>query len=105
METETRFGDAEDEGADRWPREGDRLFHDTGLARDIYLAGCPGERAYRLPQSYKRAGDVLLEQMSACKADQSNLIFPALFCYRQSLELFLKTMLERFGERAQNTHI
>src|SRR5437867_4868885 len=100
MEKKTRL--QEPEPATRWPREEDCLFRDTGLASDMFLAGDPGERSYRLPQGYKRAGDVLLEQVAACSADQSNLIYPALFCYRQSLELFLKTLLERFDQRAKN---
>jgi len=92
------------EAETRWPREDDCLFQHTGLARDTFIAGSPGERSYRLPKGYKRAGDVLLKQIAACRADQSNLIYPALFCYRQALELFLKTILDRFGQRAKNTH-
>jgi hypothetical protein len=102
METETRLEDAEI--AARWPQEDDRLFPHTGLARDTFLAGSPDERSYRLPKGYKRAGDVVLEHFVAHNVDQANLIYPALFCYRQAVELFLKTIVERFGQRAKNIH-
>lgn len=100
----TRSGLEDEDEEARWPQEGDRLFQDTGRACDTPVSGDPGERSYRLPKSYKRAGDVLLEQIVTSEADRPNLIYPALFCYRQSLELFLKTILERFGQRSKNTH-
>lgn len=103
MATDMRREDADDMAA-RWPREDDRLFEDTGLAKDTFLARDSGERSYRLPKGYKLAGDVLLEHIAAGSIDESNLIYPALFCYRQSLELFLKVILGRFGKPAKNTH-
>lgn len=88
----------------RWPRDGDSLFPETERATDTFIAGSADERHYRLPQGYKTAGDMLIDQISAGYIDKANLIFPALFCYRQSVELFLKAMLERFGQGARNTH-
>ena len=103
MATNARRKNADDM-ATRWPQEDDRFFEDTGLAKDTFLAGDSGERSYRLPKGYKLAGDVLLERIAAGSVEESNLFYPALFCYRQSLELFLKTTLGRFGKRAKNTH-
>jgi hypothetical protein len=103
MATAARRENADDM-ATRWPQEGDRFFEDTGLAKDTYLAGDSGERSYRLPKGYKLAGDVLIERIATDSVEECNLIYPALFCYRQSLELFLKTILDRFDKRAKNTH-
>jgi hypothetical protein len=103
MATDSPFED--DEGlAIRWPKDEDRLFPDTGRASDTFIAGSSDERWYRLPKGYKHAGDILVEQILAGHIRTSDLIYPALFCYRQSLELFLKSVLERFDRRAANTH-
>jgi hypothetical protein len=103
MKTDTRFVDDEDLDT-CWPRDGDSLFPKTERAIDTFIAGRAAERFYRLPKGYKAAGDILTEQISAGNIHEANLIFPALFCYRQSLELFLKSILERFGQGTRNTH-
>ena len=54
---------------------------------------------------YKRAGDILIDQASTNVVDRANIIYVALFCYRQSVELFLKKLIEAFGSgKAKDTH-
>ena len=47
---------------------------------------------------YKRAGDLLVQQAERDPVDRQNIIYVALFCYRQSVELCLKALIEGFGE-------
>ena len=80
-----------------WPKDGDRLFVESTWAYDAYVVRDPGERFYRMPMGYKRAGDILIDQAATDVVDRSNVIYAALFCYRQSIELFLKMLIETFG--------
>ncbi len=82
----------------RWPKDGDRLFVASHWAYDAHIISDPAERFYRLPMGYKRAGDLLVEQASSNVVDRPNVIYPALFCYRQSMELFLKKLIDEFGQ-------
>ncbi|MDB6117207.1 MAG: uncharacterized protein JWO08_988 [Verrucomicrobiaceae bacterium] len=81
----------------RWPKDGDRLFISSAWAYDAHVIRDPKERFYRLPIGYKRAGDLLIEQAMADVVDRRNVIYPILFCYRQSIELFLKQIITDFG--------
>ena len=82
----------------RWPQDGDRLFVASHWAFDAHVVSDRAERFYRMPMGYKRAGDILVEQASANVVDRPNVIYPALFCYRQSIELFLKKLIDEFGQ-------
>jgi len=92
----------------RWPKEGDRLFVESAWAYDAHVIRDPKERFYRMPMGYKRAGDILIDQAAANIVDRANVIYAALFCYRQSIELFLKRLIEEFGKgkvySPKNTH-
>ncbi|HTN95078.1 MAG TPA: hypothetical protein VMJ33_10880 [Gallionella sp.] len=92
----------------RWPQMGDRLFVESSWAYDAHVTGDPKERFYRMPMGYKRAGDLLIDQAAADVVDRSNIIYAALFCYRQSLELYLKQLIDEFGKEKKfspkNTH-
>lgn len=81
----------------RWPKDGDRLFTASTWAYDAPVVRHPGERFYRMPMGYKRAGDLLVEQAARDLVDRSNVIYAALFCYRQAIELFLKKLISDFG--------
>jgi hypothetical protein len=83
---------------DRWPEDGDRLFVESHWSFDARLTSNPAERFYRLPLGYKLAGDILLDRAGADPGDRSNVIYPALFCYRQTIELFLKKIVDHFGD-------
>lgn len=92
----------------RWPNDGDRLFVEFAWAYDAHLVRDPGERFYRMPKGYKRAGDILIDRAAADVVDRRNIIYAALFCYGQSIELFLKRLIEEFGSgrlySPKNTH-
>lgn len=92
----------------RWPKDGDRLFVEFALAYDAPVVRDPEERFYRMPMGYTRAGDILIVQATAVVVDRRNIIYAALFCYRQSIELFLKRLIEEFGNgkvySPKNTH-
>lgn len=68
----------------------------------------PAERFYRMPLGYKRAGDILIDHAANDAVDRANIIYAALFCYRQSVELFLKSLIKEFGKgkvySPKNTH-
>lgn len=81
----------------RWPRDDDRLFVESEWAFDARVVRDHAERFYRLPMGYKRAGDLLVDQAAANVVDRSNVIYAALFCYRQCIELFLKRLITEFG--------
>jgi hypothetical protein len=88
-----------------WPRDGDRLFVTTSWAYNAHVVRDPNERAYRLPMGYKRAADLLVERAATDVVDRANVIYPALYCYRQALELLLKGLIDEFGaRRSENTH-
>jgi hypothetical protein len=82
----------------RWPQAGDRLFVEYAWAYDAHIVRDPAERFYRMPMGYKRAGDVLIDQACTDVSDRRNIVYAALFCYRQSIELFLKQIIEEFGD-------
>jgi hypothetical protein len=92
--------DTDDDLETRWPREGDRMFVEADWFSDAEVAANPRERFYRLPMGYKRAGDILLDRATDAPVDRRNIIYPALFCYRQAIELFLKRILEEFGDES-----
>lgn len=90
----------EDRDIDRsWPKDGDRLFLASTSTTDAYVTRDPSERFYRLPRGYKLAGDLLAGQAASEVADRSNLIYAALFCYRQAIELYLKWLISDFEVR------
>jgi hypothetical protein len=82
---------------ERWPKAGDRLLWP---GRDTFLAEEADERNYRLLRGYKRAGDILIQNALADRADCQNLVFPALFNYRHYIELALKAIIDDHGEVA-----
>ena len=88
----------------RWPKEGDRLFITSEWAYDAYVVRDPQERFYRMPMGYKRAGDILIDQAANDVVDRPNVIYAALFCYRQSIELFLKRLIEEFSQGKKWSH-
>lgn len=79
------------------PVNGDRLFVPSSWAYDAHMVSDPRERFYRLPMGYKRAGDILIDQANANVIDRKNIIYSAIFCYRQAVELFLKSLIDEFG--------
>lgn len=97
-----------DDFESRLPRDGDCLFVESTWAFDAQLVRDPAERFYRMPMGYKRAGDLLIDQATANVVDRANVIYAAIFCHRQSIELSLKRLVEEFGTdkvyKPRNTH-
>ena len=92
----------------RLPKKDDRLFVESAWTYDAHIVCDPRERFYRMPIGYKRAGDILVDQAATDVVDRANIIYAALFCYRQSIELFLKKLIDEFGKgkvySPKNTH-
>ena len=98
----------EEDYESRWPQDGDRLFVESAWRYDAHVVRDRGERFYRMPMGYLRAGDILISRAITDVDDRANVIYAALFCYRQSIELFLKKLIDTFtNEKAyspKNTH-
>jgi hypothetical protein len=89
----------------RLPTNGDRLFIESDAFSESPLVTDPGERIYRLPLAYKRAADILVQQAAVDIIDNRNVIYPALYCYRHSIELHLKQLLNQFcSNPTMNNH-
>src|ERR1700693_334045 len=96
------IGDPTRVGLDyRWPRDGDRLFVEASWSHDAQVVKDPNERFYRMPMGYSRAADLLVEQAASSIVDRNNIIYAAIFCYRQSVELHLKRILLEFRSNNQ----
>lgn len=93
----------EGEFEEHWPQDGERLFVESSWAYDAHVVRDPDERFYRMPMGYKRAGDLLVDQARVDVTDRRNIIYAALFCYRQSIELFLKWIIHDFGDDDSKT--
>jgi len=83
---------------ERWPKDNDHLFVETAWKYDAHVVSDPAERFYRLPMGYKRAGDLLSRQAEIEVINRANVIYAALFCYRHSIELHLKRLIQEFGK-------
>ena len=94
----------ENDAASCWPTEGDRLFVESVWAYDAQVVSDPGERYYRLPKGYYRAADILIEHTIIDVTDRPNIIYAALFCYRQAIEVSLKQLISEYGDEKFNTH-
>ena len=56
------------------------------------------ERLWRMVKGYREAADLLVEEAEDEPYRRSNLIYPIVFCYRHSLELGFKQLLEEHGQ-------
>jgi hypothetical protein len=93
-----------DELDDKWPKDGDQLFKLVRWPDGAPVVTDPAERRYRLPKGYKRAGDLLIQHAADGILDGRFLIYTVLYCYRHSIELFLKVLLWDFGSGNVNSH-
>jgi hypothetical protein len=75
----------------------DRIFVEASAFRGGWVANRPDERLYRMIKGFQEAGDLLIAESEADNRRALNLIYPAVFAYRQSLELRLKELLLEFG--------
>ena len=81
-----------DHGLPNWPRIGDALLGPDGQRKfHINVA----DMGNFLPSGYKDAGDTILEAFVESRGSHRDLLLPALFCYRQYLELKIKRITSR----------
>lgn len=82
-----------------FPDVGDHLFVPADVREHAVreVISDPGERLYRLPSGYMRAGDLLADRAAIDGYDGRNIIYPALYCYRHAVELYLKQSIEASG--------
>jgi hypothetical protein len=83
-----------------WPSLNDRAFVETRAFRGAWVANRAEERLFRMIKGFHEAGDVLVSESEAEPHRAQNLVYPAIFAYRQSLELRLKSLLLDFGHAA-----
>jgi hypothetical protein len=86
---------------EKWPHPSDQLFQPGSRRHNGHVLTDPSERFYRMPQGYMRAADLLVAQALLDDSDRKNILYPALFCYRQSVELYLKQLVTDFGPSAE----
>lgn len=80
-----------------WPSLSERAFVETLPFRGAWIANRADERLYRMIKGFREAGDLLVSESHEQSRRAQNLIYPAIFAYRQSLELRLKQLLVEFG--------
>ena len=73
-----------------WPRKGDRFFVTGG---DRNLLACIVADLSLASTGYLNAADLLVESLNQNTRNDA-LVFPIVFCYRQSIELQLKALTE-----------
>jgi hypothetical protein len=82
-----------DELSFSWPEEGDRLFtSDPDLWHNAHIVDA-GDDWHQFIVGYKHAADVLIAKALDDWSDRNYLVLPAIFLYRQYLELQLKQLI------------
>jgi hypothetical protein len=87
----------------RLPQPDDRPFIEAHPLRGAYVARNTDERLYRLINGFRNGADLLVERAMEEPHFQSNLVYPIIFNYRQSLELHLKYLLMAYGPLTEAT--
>ncbi|MGJ5175522.1 hypothetical protein ACQR16_03535 [Bradyrhizobium oligotrophicum] len=94
----------------RWPKAGDRPFTQSQNWQDnAYIDPHGHGRLVMMMAGYKRAADLMVERAIADDVDQSSLVYPIIFNYRQFIELSLKYLISTYGhtvgvDAIWNTH-
>jgi hypothetical protein len=85
----------------RWPKKGDRPFRN---AKDLEIAApLPDERVMRevlMIEGFMCAGAALVDQATTERFRQNDLVYPAIYCYRHAIELWLKWLVTLYGPSA-----
>ena len=84
----------------RWPNAYDRAFVEVHPFQGAWVSKGTDERLCRMIKGFHEAGDLVVEQSMAERHRGLNLLYPAIFNYRQSLELRLKYLLMAYGPLA-----
>src|ERR1700730_3625582 len=80
-----------------WPRRGMTAFVETKPFGGAWVARRADERMYRMIKGFHEAGDLLIAECKAEPERAKNLVYPAVFAYRQAVELRMKNILIEFG--------
>jgi hypothetical protein len=80
-----------------WPSPKDKVFVEAQPFHGAWVANCADERLFRMIKGFREAGDLLVSESQWDPRRALNLVYPAIFAYRQSLELRLKQLLWEFG--------
>lgn len=94
----------------RWPTKGDKPFVVSDDPFDnANIADDGSTRLVLMRMGYKEAADLMIERSANDRSRRNTLVFPAIFNYRQFLELSLKYHLAIYGPRVDiepnwNTH-
>lgn len=85
----------------RWPKVGDRLFATANQWwQNATVDHSTFSRMVMMESGFKEAGDILVEKARGDNYYTSVFIYPILFCYRHSLELALKYIINQYGRAA-----
>jgi len=80
-----------------WPSLSDRVFVKAPPFSGAWVANRADERLFRMIKGFQESGDLLVSESEAEPRRAQNLVYPAVFAYRQCLELHLKYLLVEFG--------
>jgi len=81
----------------------DKVFVEARPFHGGWVANRADERLFRMIKGFQGAGDLLVSENQWDSRQALNLVYPAIFAYRQSLELRLKQLLWEFGPVAGET--
>src|SRR5688572_11153260 len=82
----------------RWPSGADKPFVSScDVDRDSIIERRPEGRIIIMIDGYKKAGDLLVEQTVENQHWRDALLYPAIFTYRQFIELSLKYLIATYG--------
>lgn len=94
----------------RWPMAGDAPFTQSEhWEKNAYIDPYGHGRLVMMMTGYKMAADLMVARVSDDRHDGDALVFPAIFNYRQFIELSLKYLIATYGytvgvEAEWNTH-
>jgi len=82
----------------RWPKMGDRPFSQSPhWQNNAYIDQHGHGRLVMMMSGYKKAADLMVEWTARNRGDRDALVFPAIFNYRQFIELSLKYLIATYG--------
>ena len=76
-----------------WPRLSDRVFVKAPPFSGAWVANRADERLFRMIKGFQEAGDLLVSESKGEPHRAQNLVYPAVFAYRQCLELHLSNCI------------
>jgi len=82
----------------RWPEPGDKAFGTSPhWQENAYIDPFGHGRLVMMIEGYKKAADLMVEEIIRSRFEGSALVFPIVFNYRQFIELELKYFTSTYG--------